>query len=66
MWQSCEIIPQVDNLENFVVNFEIGLETAITKSFSQKTYLVDSYANRPAAGRVKNDIKIVAGLAYKF
>lgn len=66
LWQSCEIIPQIDNLENFVVNFEIGLETAITKSFSQKTYLVESYANRPAAGRVKNDIKLVAGLAYKF
>ncbi len=66
LWQSCEILPQVDNMENFVVNLEIGLETAITKSFSQKTYLVDTYANRPAAGRVRNDIKIVAGLAYKF
>lgn len=66
LWQSCEIQSQVDGLENFVVNFEIGLETAITKSFSQKTYLVDSYANRPATGRVKNDIKLVAALAYKF
>ena len=66
LWQSCEIIPQVDSMENFVVNFEIGIETAITKSFSQKTYLVDTYANRPAAGRVKNDIKLIAGLAYKF
>ncbi|MEY4916555.1 MAG: hypothetical protein RL616_468 [Verrucomicrobiota bacterium] len=66
LWQSCEILPQVDAMENFVVNLEIGLETAITKSFSQKTYLVDTYASRPAAGRKENDLKIVAGLAYKF
>lgn len=66
LWQSVEILPQADRLENFVVNFEIGLETSITKTFSQKTYLVETFANRPAAGRKKNDVKIVAGLAYKF
>lgn len=66
LWQSVEFSPQADRLENFVVNFEIGLETSITKSFSQKTYLVETFANRPAAGRTKNDVKLVAGLAYKF
>ena len=66
LWQSVEILPQADRLENFVVNLEIGLETAITKTLSQKTYLVETFANRPAAGRKKNDVKIVAGLAYKF
>ena len=66
LWQSVEILPQADRLENFVVNFEIGLETTISKHFSQKTYLVESYANRPAAGRQKSDLKIVAGIAYKF
>ncbi len=66
LWQSMEFLPQADRLENFVVNFEIGLETSITKTFSQKTYLVETFANRPAAGRKKNDVKIVAGLSYKF
>ena len=66
LWQSLEILPQVDKLENCIVNFEIGAEATITKSFSLKTSLDDTYANRPAAGRLKNDAKLVAGVSYKF
>jgi len=66
LWQTVEIFPQVDKLDNYVVNFEIGLEAAISKSFSLKTYLDDTYANRPALDRKKNDVKLVAGISYKF
>lgn len=66
LWQKVEFFPQVDKLDNYIVNFEIGLETVITKSFSLKTCLDDNYANRPAAGHEKNDAKIVAGVSYKF
>lgn len=66
LWQSVELLPQANRLENYIVNFEIGLETTITKTFTQKTWISDSYANRPATGKVQNDLKIVAGVAYKF
>lgn len=66
VWQSMEIFPQVDRLDNYVINFQIGTEATFTKSFSLKTYLDDSYNNRPAAAHVKNDVKLVAGVAYKF
>ena len=66
LWQNVEIFPQVDKLDNYVVNFEIGVEAAISKTLSLKTYLDDTYANRPASGRKKNDVKIVAGVSYKF
>lgn len=66
VWQSAEILPQVDKFENFTVNFEVGVETSVTKSFTLKTYLLDSYQNRPALGRKKNDIQIVAAAGYKF
>jgi putative salt-induced outer membrane protein YdiY len=66
LWQTAELVPQVDNFDNYVVNFEIGMEAAISKSFSLKTYFDDTYANQPAAGRLKNDAKIVAGVSYKF
>jgi len=66
LWQSVEIQPQVDIMENYVINFEIGAEAAITKSFSLKTYFDDTYANRPAADHLKNDAKLVAGVSYKF
>lgn len=66
LWQSAEILPQVDKMENYVINFEIGAEAAISKSMSLKTYLDDTFANRPAAGHLKNDAKLVAGMSYKF
>ena len=66
VWQSAEILPQVDKFENYVINFEVGAEASMTKDLSLKTYLVDSYQNRPAAGKLKNDLKIVAAVGYKF
>jgi len=66
VWQSVEFLPQIDKWDNHVVNFEIGLEAALTKSFSLKTYLDDTYQNQPAAGKQKNDVKLVAAVAYKF
>jgi len=65
-WQTAELIPQVDKLDNYVVNFEIGIEAPIAKSLSLKTYLDDSYQKQPAAGRQKNDVKLVSAVSYKF
>ena len=66
VWESLEFLPQVDKFDNYLVNFEIGLEAALSKSFSLKTYLDDNYQNRPAAGKLKNDAKIISAVSYKF
>lgn len=66
VWQSAEILPQVDDFNNFIFNAEIGIETAISKKLSLQTFVVDNYINEPAVGRQKNDIKLVSGLKYKF
>lgn len=66
VWQKAEILPQVDKFQNYVVNFEIGIEASISASVSLKTYLDDTYVSEPAAGRYRNDMKIVSGLSYKF
>jgi putative salt-induced outer membrane protein YdiY len=65
-WESVEFVPQVDKFDNYLVNFEIGLEAALSKSFSLKTYLDDNYQNRPARRKLKNDAKIIAAVGYKF
>ena len=44
----------------------MGAEASISKKLSLQTYLDDSYANEPAAGRLKNDLKLVSGISYKF
>lgn len=66
LWQTVEWLPQVDKVDNYVVNFEIGIETSITKTISFKTYLDDNYQNEPATGRLKNDTELVSALSYKF
>jgi putative salt-induced outer membrane protein YdiY len=66
VWESVEILPQVDKFDNYLINAEIGAEAALTKSFSLKAYLQDTYQNRPAPGKLKNDAKVIAAVAYKF
>jgi putative salt-induced outer membrane protein YdiY len=65
-WQTVEILPQVDAFNNYNVNAEVGIETAISKKLSLQTFVVDNYINEPAAGRQKNDVKLVSGMKYKF
>ena len=66
IWEHAEILPQVDKFDNYVVNAEIGVEASLTESFSLRTYLDDTYQNRPAAGKLKNDAQLIAAIAYKF
>ena len=66
VWQTLEILPQVDKFSNYIVNAEVGVEASLTKKLSLQTYLDDSYDNQPSPGRLKNDIKLVSGITYKF
>lgn len=68
MWETAEWLPQVDNFNNYILNFEIGLEADLSssKKLSLRTYFQDIYNNVPAPGRQKNDAKLVAAVAYKF
>jgi len=66
VWESVEFLPQVDKVDNYVINAEVGAEAALTKSFSLKAMFDDTFQNRPAPGKLKNDAKIIAAIAYKF
>ena len=65
-WENVEVLPQVNKFDNYLVNAEIGIESAISQTISLKTYLVDNFNNEPAAGRQKNDVKLISGISYKF
>jgi putative salt-induced outer membrane protein YdiY len=66
IWQSFELLPEVDRFDNYLANFEVGAEAALYKSFTLKTVFSDNYDNRPAAAHEKNDVRLVAGVGYKF
>lgn len=66
LWQSLEWLPEFEDFGSYVINFEIGIETALTKKLSLRTFIQDTYDSTPAATLKKNDMKLVASLAYKF
>lgn len=66
IWESVEFLPQVDNLDNYIINAEIGAEAALTKKLSLRVVAQDTYDSEPAPGRKQNDIKLVSGIALKF
>jgi len=67
IWQSASYIPQVDKwTEKYIITAEVGIDTAITKKWSLRVVLQDVYNSQPANGREKNDLRLIAGTAYKF
>lgn len=67
IWQSVSYVPQVDDwMENFVVTFEAGIDTAISKQWSLRVVFQDSYVGKPAAGSQNNELRLIAGTVYKF
>jgi len=66
IWESVEYLPQVDRWGNYIVNSEIGVDTKMTTKLSLQVFAQDTYHSEPAEGREKNDLKLVAGVAYKF
>jgi putative salt-induced outer membrane protein len=66
LWQAIEFLPQVDDLNNFLINAEIGVESKLTPKLSVKVFAIDNYDNEPAPGREENDLKVVTALGYTF
>jgi putative salt-induced outer membrane protein YdiY len=66
LWQTLEIIPQITDFDNYILTFEIGVSAPITKKLDARLVLQDVYDHVPATGRQKNDMKLIAGLGYKF
>ncbi|MFM7100843.1 MAG: YdiY family protein [Verrucomicrobiota bacterium] len=66
LMQDFEILPQVDRWENYVVNASATVEADLTKKLATRLTVQDNYRSEPAPGRKNNDVRVLAGLAYKF
>jgi putative salt-induced outer membrane protein len=67
VWETLSYIPQIDDwVNNYLLNFEAGIDTAINKHFSLRVVFQDLYASAPAVGKKNNDMRLLAGAAYKF
>jgi len=60
-------LPKVDDWsQNYLLNLEAGIDTPITTHWSLRVVFQDQYASQPANGRKCNDLRLLAGTAYKF
>lgn len=64
--QFLEYQPKVDDFGNYVVDAGATLSAKVAGNLATTLTLRDSYRSEPAAGRVKNDIQLLAGLSYSF
>jgi putative salt-induced outer membrane protein YdiY len=66
VWQSAEILPDLGDFDKYIVNAEVGLEASLSDKLSLRSVLQDVYNSQPAAGRKKNDVRLMTGVSYKF
>jgi len=66
VWENVEWLPQVDKFDNWILNAEVGISAPISKVLDLRLVADDTYNNRPASGRLKNDLKLLAGVGYHF
>ena len=67
LWQSASYVPNVERwTEKYIITAEVGIDTAITKKWSLRVVFQDIYDSEPAAGRENNDMRLIAGTAYRF
>ena len=66
IWEGVEWIPKIEDFQNYLVNAEAGVSAPISKGLSLSLVMQDSYKSVPAKGKLKNDFKLLAGVAYNF
>src|SRR5262249_15576705 len=66
IWETLDWLPQVDKFDNWIANAEVGVSAPISKVRDARLVLQDTYNNQPAEGRLKNDMKLLAGIGAKF
>ncbi|HOX59335.1 MAG TPA: DUF481 domain-containing protein [Candidatus Paceibacterota bacterium] len=66
-WQSTSYVPDVEKWsEKYILTTEAGIDAAITKKWSLRVVFQHIYDSQPAPDHQHNDIRLIAGTAYKF
>lgn len=67
LWQMVEYLPEITRwADNWILNAEVGIEADLTTHIALRVVGQDTYDNEPATGRESNDLKLIAGIRYKF
>jgi putative salt-induced outer membrane protein YdiY len=64
IWETVELLPELDFFAACLLPAELGVETAISKQLSMRIVLRDKYDGEPASGSEENDVSIRASLVF--
>lgn len=65
-WESVELIPKAENLGNYLLISELGIESAITSQIYLRLVLQDRYDSEPAMDIEHNDLSIISALTWRL
>ncbi len=63
MWESIEFLPKIEDLEDYLLTAELGVEAPLTTGVNMRLVLQDKYDSTPSAGQKHNDISLIAGVS---
>jgi len=66
LWETAEYMAALNDFENYFVNFEIGAEAPMAAGLNLRVVLQDQYNNSPSPGKERNNLQLVAGLAFSL
>lgn len=66
VWQSLEILPQIDDFSRHLMNFELGVESKLNDTINLRVVFQDKYNSEPGEGNDKNDLTLIAGISMKL
>jgi putative salt-induced outer membrane protein YdiY len=66
IWQAVKYTPKASNFGTYLLSGELGIEAAVNSRVNLRLVLQDDYDSRPAAGKERNDLSLVAGLGINL
>ncbi len=62
IFQTAEVLMDINDSENYLVNAEVGVEAALNATMSLVFKVRETYDNQPADGREKDDLAMITAL----
>ncbi len=66
LFQDLEFLDNLQDIEDWMLIAEIGIESNLTETLSLRVSAEDRYDNQPTDGRERNDIFLKSSVVYKF
>lgn len=66
IWHTLEYLPEFEDFGTYLLNIEIGIESAMTEQLSLRIVVQDKYDSEPADDRDENDLTVTGGIVYKL